>query len=351
MAGEETLKRVAESVARALGGGGPEGAMPPVTQEMTELPVRPERKSFVEAAAEKIKEFTEKLSKGTSETAKKFVKEGDRPRDARVLSVVQELIDAPEEVLADPTAMRRVGEKLLRIMDESGSGDTAREAHKYLRRITAEHASLADLRLQGDVLSQWSAVDRLYDPDGRDALTGSGLDEKLKAYQQMLRYDEGALHDTHKIAEHIQKIKEEGVARNIPSEQVKDSVKRLTDVIRESKQNEYEVEKFRRGRSGQEMEIIRWGDIKEKFSKPAEHADGDEFSYFRYISPDNARLLSKGDEGVDEWAHRFLNKIYGFGRERAQPDLPEMSEWNEFEKYIEWAYGEDSATVQTYRYL
>ena len=96
MAGEETLKRVAESVARALGGGGPEGAMPPVTQEMTELPVRPERKSFVEAAAEKIKEFTEKLSKGTSETAKKFVKEGDRPRDARVLSVVQELIDAPE---------------------------------------------------------------------------------------------------------------------------------------------------------------------------------------------------------------------------------------------------------------
>ncbi|MDP1722392.1 MAG: hypothetical protein Q8L37_04215 [Candidatus Gottesmanbacteria bacterium] len=341
MAGEETLKRVAESVARALGGGGPEGAVPPPTPEMAELPIRPERKNFVEAAAEKIKEFAEKLSKGVPETAKKFVKEGDRPRDARVLSVVQELIDAPEEVLADPTAMRAVGEKLLRIMDESGPGtDTSKEAHKYLRRITAEHQSLSDLRLHGDVLSQWSAVDRLYDADGGDVLAGSALEEKMKSYQQMLRYDEGQFHDTHKIAEQIQKLKEEGVSRNIPPEQMKESVKRLTDVIRESKQ----------GRSGQD-EIIRWGDIKDRFSKSAQHDDGEVLGPFRYISADNVRLLSKGDEGVDEWAHRFLNKIYGFGRERAQPDLPEMSEWNEFEKYIEWAYGEDSATVQTYRYL
>lgn len=349
MAGEETLKRVADSVARALesAGGGT-----PMAPDMGELPIRPEKKNFIEAAAEKIKEFTEKLSKGVPETAKKFVKEGDRPRDARVLSVVQELIDAPEEVLADPTAMRRVGEKLLRIMDESGPGtDTTKEAHKYLRRITAEHASLADLRLQGDVLSQWSAVDRLYDPDGGDVLVGSALEDKVKAYQQMLRYDEGKLHDTHKIAEQIQKLKEDSVARNLPPEQVKESVKRLTDVIRESKQGEAELEMTHRNRRGQEVESFRWGDIKENFSKPAEHDDGDDFGRFGYISPEDARLLRKGDEGVDEWAHRFLNKIYGFGRERAQPDLPEMSEWNEFEKYIEWAYGADSAAVQTYRYL
>ncbi len=354
MAGEETLKRVAESVARALGSGDVpvEGAIPPGAHELGDLPIHPEKKSFVEAATDKLKALAERLTKGVPESTKKIVKEGDRPRDARVLSVVQEIIDAPEEVLADPAAMRRVGEKLLHIMDESGPGtDTAKEANKYLRRITAEHASLADLRLQGEVLSQWSAVDRLYDADGGDALAGSGLDEKLKAYQQMLRYDEGALHDTHKIAEHIQKIKEEGVAKNLPPEQVKESVRRLTDVIRESKQNEFEMEKIRRNRRGQEVETVRWGDIKDNFSKPAQHADGDEFGQFGYISPDDAKLLRKGDEGVDEWAHRFLNKIYGFGRERAQPDLPEMSEWNEFEKYIEWAYGADSATVQTYRYL
>lgn len=356
MAGEEKLKRIGEAVAAALGGGegGPPvplvEALPPIEPGL-ETP-KPEKKRFVAATAEKLKAFVEKVTKGVPEAAKKIVHEGERPHDARVLSVVEELLDMDEAALADPASMRRVGEKLLRIMDESGSGtDTAREAHKYLRRITAEHASLGDLRLQGDVLSQWSAVDRLYDPDGGDQLAGSALEKDMKAYQQMLRYDEGKLHDTHKIAEHIQKIKEEGVAKGLPAEQVKESVRRLTDVIRESKQGEYEIEKFRRSRSGQEMEIIRWGDIKDKFSKPAEHADGDEFSYFRYISPDNARLLSKGDEGVDEWAHRFLNKIYGFGRERAQPDLPEMSEWNEFEKYIEWAYGEDSATVQTYRYL
>ncbi|MBI5620181.1 hypothetical protein HY949_00190 [Candidatus Gottesmanbacteria bacterium] len=354
MAGEETLKKVGEAVARALGGGDiPTPVEFPVTPDMGELPVHPEKKSFVEAAAEKIKEFTEKVSKGVSETAKKFVKEGDRPRDARVLSVVQELIDAPEDVLADPAAMRRVGERLLRIMDESGPGmDTTREAHKYLRRITAEHTSLADLRLHGDVLSQWSAVDRLYDAEGRDALEGTGLDEKLKAYQQMLRYDEGKLHDTHKIAEQIQKLKEEGVNRNIPPEQVKDAVRRLNNVIRETEQAQTEMARAHgRNRFGQEIQVVRWGEVKNNFSKAKIRDDGDEFRQFGYIGPEEAELLSKGDEGVDEWAHRFLNKIYGFGRERAQPDLPEMSQWNEFERYIEWVYGEDSATVQTYRYL
>jgi hypothetical protein len=311
------------------------------------------KKSFIEAAAEKLKELTEKISKGVPETAKKFVREGDRPRDARVLTVVRELIDAPEEVLADPAAMRRVGEKLLRIMDESGAGtDTAREAHTYLRRITTEHKSLSDLRLQGDALSRWSAVDRLFDPEGADVLAGSGLEEKMKAYQQMLRYDEGRLHDTHKIAEQIQKIKEEGVARGLPVEQVKESVRRMTDVIQESVQAQREMEKTRgRNRFGQEIETVRWGEVKDRFSKARAHEDGDEFRQFGYIGPDEVELLSRGDEGVDEWAHRFLNKIYGFGRERAQPDLPEMSQWNEFERYIEWVYGEDSATVQTYRYL
>ncbi len=350
MAGEEKLKHIGEAIAKALGSEG----QPPVQPEVgVELP-KPEKKSFVAASTEKLQKFMEKVAKGVPDAAKKIVHEGDRPRDGRVLSVVEELLDMDEAALADPAAMRPVGEKLVRIIEESGPrSDTGQEAKKYLSRITAEHRSLVDLRGQVEELDRHAAnaVDRLFDDSGADPLAGTGLEEKLKSYQQMLRYDEGPLHDTHKIAEQIQKIKEEGVAKNIPQEQVKESVKRLTDVIRESKQSEYEAEKFRRSRSGQEVEVIRWGDIKDRFSKSAEHADGDEFSYFRYISPDNARLLSKGDEGIDEWAHRFLNKIYGFGRERAQPDLPEMSEWNEFEKYIEWAYGEDSATVQTYRYL
>ena len=64
MAGEETLKRVAESVARALGGGGPEGAMPPVTQEMTELPVRPERKSLLKQLRRKLRSLPRNCPKG-----------------------------------------------------------------------------------------------------------------------------------------------------------------------------------------------------------------------------------------------------------------------------------------------
>lgn len=350
MAGEEKLKHIGEAIAKALGGEG----QPPVSPDAAVEPPKLEKKDFVAATTEKLQKFMEKATKGIPEATKKFVREGDRPRDGRVLSVVEELLDMDEAALADPAAMRPVGEKLVHIIEESGPrSDTGQEAKKYLSRITAEHRSLADLRGQVELLdqTQTNAVDRLFDDSGADPLAGTGLEDKLRSYQQMLRYDEGPLHDTHKIAEHIQKIKEEGVAKNIPPEQVKESVRRLTDVIRESKQNEYEMERIHRNRRGQEVESFRWGDIKDRFSKPAEHEDGDDFGQFGYISPDDARLLRKGDEGVDEWAHRFLNKIYGFGRERAQPDLPEMSEWNEFEKYIEWVYGSDSAAVQTYRYL
>lgn len=352
MAGEEKLKHIGEAIAKALGGEG----QPPVLGDAIVEPPKPAKKDFVAATTEKLQKFMEKATKGIPEATKKFVREGDWPRDGRVLSVVEELLDMDEAALADPAAMRPVGEKLVHIIEESGPrSETGQEAKKYLSRITAEHKSIADLRGQVELLDQTptSAVDRLFDDSGADLLAGTGLEEKLKSYQQMLRYDEGSLHDTHKIAGYIEDIKVEGIHKNIPAGKVKESVRRLQEVIQEANKTQFEVERSRgsRNRYGQEIDTVRWGEVKDNFSKTATHEDGEEFRQFGYITPDEVKLLSKGDEGVDEWAHRFLNKIYGFGRERAQPDLPEMSQWNEFERYIEWVYGEDSATVQTYRYL
>lgn len=243
MAGEEKLKRIGESVARALGGG--EGG-PPVLPVEAPAPIgveveppKPEKKSFIAATTEKLTAFVEKVSKGVPEAAKKFVREGERPRDARVLSVVEELLDMDEAELADPASLRRVGEKLIHIIQEAGPrSETGREAKKYLSRITAEHKSLADLRHQAEAVIREgaSSVDRLFDPS-RDDLAGTGLDEKLKEFQQLLRYDEGPLHDTHKISQYIEDIKKMGYKYNIPERQVSEAVRRLQAVIDETRGN------------------------------------------------------------------------------------------------------------------
>lgn len=359
MAGEEKLKTIAEAVARALGSG--EGQAPPMEApappEVAFEAPKPAKKSFITATTEKLKAFAEKVTKGVPEAAKKIVHEGERPRDARLLSIVEEIVDADETALADPSYMRRVGEKLVYLMRDAGPvSETAREAYTYLRRITTEHKSLADLRFQAEAVLREgkTAVDRLFDPSQGDELVGTGLDEKLEEYQQMLRYDEGPLHNTHHIAQYVEEVKKEGLRRGIDTRQVKEAVRRLQDVITETNYAQEEMSRAQmtaRGRYGQEVAIVRWSDVKEKISKGATHADHEDFRQFGYITPDEAALLRRGDEGVDEWAHRFLNKIYGFGKERASPDFPEMQKWNEFESYIEWLYGEDSAVVQSYRYL
>lgn len=232
MAGEEKIKHIGEGVAKAFSG---EGSLKqPI--ESGENPGAP-KKDFVAATTEKLQTFMEKVTKGVPVEAKKIVHEGDRPRDARVLSVVEEIVNQNDETLADPIYMRQVGGKLLRVMEEAGPGsETAREANIYLQRIASEHKSLVDLRLQAEDLVRVdnSSIDHLSDSFEGDALAGTGLDEKLKEYQQMLRYDEGPLHDTHKISQYIEDIKKMGYTNNIPERQVGEAVRRLQAVIDET---------------------------------------------------------------------------------------------------------------------
>ena len=98
MAGEEKLKHIGELVAKALSG---EGSLqqPLVSGEVPSS----QKKDFVAATTEKTQKFMEKVTRGVPEAAKKIVHEGESPRDARVLSVVEEIVDADEATLADPS--------------------------------------------------------------------------------------------------------------------------------------------------------------------------------------------------------------------------------------------------------
>ncbi|KKU83628.1 MAG: hypothetical protein UY10_C0004G0036 [Microgenomates group bacterium GW2011_GWA2_47_8] len=238
MAAEETLRRVGEAVASALGGGEtplPAETPPPTPEPQVDV-VQSKKEQFIPAAAEKLQQFAEKITKGVPEAVKKIVRENERPRDARVLSVVSELVSMDEATLADPVSMRRVGERLLTIMADAGPGTpTGEEANKYLQRIIAEHGSLADLRARAQELQgrPGSAIDGLFDDLGHDELAGTALEEKLKKYKQFLRYDAGDMHDTHKISEYIAELKRDAYKDNIPERQVKEAVRRLQDVIGE----------------------------------------------------------------------------------------------------------------------
>ena len=98
MAAEETLRRVGEAVASALGGGEtplPAETPPPTPEPQVDV-VQSKKEQFIPAAAEKLQQFAEKITKGVPEAVKKIVRENERPRDARVLSVVSELVSMDE---------------------------------------------------------------------------------------------------------------------------------------------------------------------------------------------------------------------------------------------------------------
>lgn len=351
MAGEEKFKRIGEAVARVLGGEDQPAVLPieaPIPIDAGVEPPKPEKKSFIAVTTEKLKSFAEKVSKGVPEAAKKIVHEGERPRDARVLSVVEELLDMDEAALADPAAMRPVGEKLIHIIQEAGSrSETGREAKKYLSRITTEHKSLADLRVQAQQLdaSALSAVDRLFDDSGTDALAGTPIESSLRKYQQLLRYDEGELHDTHKVAGYIEDLKNEAYKQGYAEREVKKAIGRLSDVISETRAKQEQLQELQPYR-GEPM--IRWDEIKNQVGPEISHEDGLPVIRFRYLRESDVGMLKKGNE--EEWFYSFMDNIYGLSRERAQPSLQDQGKWEEFEAFLQWKYGGDSERhLQAYR--
>lgn len=350
MAGEEKIKHIGEAIAKALGG---ESAPPPPIEpqqpiESADGTPRPPKKDFLAASTEKLQKFMEKVTKGVPEAAKKFVHEGDRPRDARVLSVVEELLDMDEATLADPAAMRPVGERLVHIIEESGSRSaTGQEAKKYLSRITAEHKGLADLRGQVEQLDQHAAnaVDRIFDDSGTDELAGTPIESSLRKYQQLLRYDQGELHDTHKVAQYIEDLKGEAFLRGHPEQEVKKAVNRLNDVINETRAKQEQLQELQPYR-GEPM--IRWDEIKNQVGPDISHDERYPVVRFRYLRESDVGKLRDGEEA--EWFYSFMDNIYGLSRERAQPSLQDQGKWEEFETFLQWKYGSDSERyLQAYR--
>lgn len=355
MAGEEILKNLRtalEGAAVAVGSAeapSPPPEVPPIA-ETVEPPLRkrPGLESFVEATKQQLEAVAEKFKQATSETAKRIVGDPEKtaPRDARVLEIVKELLTADEETASDPAFLRKNAEKLAGVVEESGFNSVSgREARRYLHNIVLEAPTLQYLELGvyppiegGSGASP--AVEEVFRDDG-DPLAGTPLEEKLSRYKRLLRLDSGALHDTHKIASYINEIKETGIDHGMPEEQVKEAINRLQRVINETQENSP-------GRGAS----LHWDFDKIKDLPGADDTyDREKVFSFRTFREGDLNLLKQGVEGERQWFYEFTDKIYGFGKERAQPSLQDQYKWDEFEEFMKWKYGKNSASnLAEYQY-
>ncbi len=320
---------------------------PLAVEPALEPPRRSGLESLVEATKKQLEAVAEKFKQATSETAKRIVGDPEKtplPRDERVLKIVEDLLMADEEMAADPAFLRQSAEKLVGVVQESGFNSVAgREARRYLHRVVLEAPQLQDLELSvypAIAGGSPSAVEEIFSDSG-DPLAGTVLEAELKKYKQLLRYDTSDLHDTHKVARFIDEIKEIGYKQGLPEAQVKDAVGRLQRVITETQH-------FQEENSPGRMAYISWNEI--------EHLPGVDKDYrrekvlpLRDFREGDLELLREGFEGEQKWFYTFVDGVFGFGKERAQPSLADQYKWEGFKDFMKWKYG-DKAHSYLYGY-
>ncbi|MBI4062649.1 hypothetical protein HY410_01890 [Candidatus Gottesmanbacteria bacterium] len=354
MAAEETLKQLGKLVEDAVSVGSAEAPppeIPPIAEAVEPPPKRSGLESLVEATKQQLEVVAEKFKQATSETAKRIVGDPEKtplPRDARVLEVALELLNADEETVSDPKFLRPLAERLVSVAQESGvTSEAGREARRYLGHMVEVAPTLRDVALKASPeirggVDEVSAVDDVFQGEG-DPLAGTPLEAELKKYKQLLRYDTGRRHDTHKISRYIDEIKEAAYKQGVPEEQVKDAVGRLQAVIEETIWIQEET-------SPERGVYMRWEEIKHHPGADPEHKGEKPFP-FRSFRVGDLKLLREGSEGERQWFYEFTDKIYGFGKERAQPSLQDQYKWDEFEDYMKWKYGKNSASnLAEYQY-
>jgi len=370
MASEELWKRISEAAKKAARvSGGEQPISPP--ESATPTPDAPQRdlSQVVEVAKEKIVDFTQKLKGSIPEAAKRIVgSEDDLPQDARVLSIVEVLLEAPDTQLADPAFMRKVGERLVGVIKESGyQSATGQEANKYLSRIVAEHPSLSDLsrkampeisgasglpdaedQIEGDALSDselTEEVERLYEGEADEDFKETPLANELKELQYRFRVDPGAAYDARLTDDAVRRMVEKGKREGLDEALVQKAVERVryferfTD-LRIQKHRE----KLQGGRS------VTWGEIMGNAPDPDIHRSDEVFSDFRYMPPADVETIIKSDEGEARWYFDFIDQIYSLGREETRPTLTHEQRFQEFKDYLVWKYGgEYHLAVQLYQ--
>ncbi len=362
MAGEELSRRIAEAAKKAA---------EQATQQKAEQPQPVENAPTENAApndvhevpAERMVEFTNKVTQGVPEAAQKIIGAGEYPKDERVFSIVESLLVADEAMLSDSAYMRTIGEKLATVVNETGYfSDTGVEARKYLNRIIAENPSLEDLRLrampevsgvsglqdQPEELSGVTdpeykeVVKQLYDEPNESILKDTSIGKELQNLQFRLEVDPNSLfRDQHMIDGVVTRMVIAGQKDGLDAKIVREGVNRARAL--EAWVGERLEAEDTRG-------IIRWSEVKNDAPKGVEHVDNQAFM-FRDITKDEIdKYFKRGAEGEADWYFNFIDQIYSLGREESRPGLTHEQRFQEFKDYLVWKYGDEyHLAVQLYQ--
>ncbi|MEK7577557.1 MAG: hypothetical protein AAB492_02975 [Patescibacteria group bacterium] len=369
MAGEELSRRLTEAAKKVA---------EQATQQKAEQSQSAENASVENVApsnvhevpAERMVEFTNKLSHGVSEAAQKIIGAGEYPQDERVFSIVESLLGADEAMLSDSAYMRTIGEKLATVVNETGYfSDTGVEARKYLHRIIAENPSLEDLRLRAmpevsggsgvadpnveddaDGIEEYGISDpeyreqvrQLYDEPNESMLKDTPVGKELKDLQYRLEVDpESLFRDQRMVDQVVTRIVTAGQRENLDPKLVREAVSRARALEGWVAEKNEALET--RG-------LIRWSDVKGDAPKGVEHADNQIFG-FRDISKDEIdKYFKRGAEGEADWYFNFIDQIYSLGREESRPGLTHEQRFQEFKDYLVWKYGDEyHLAVQLYQ--
>lgn len=372
MAGEELSRRIAEAAKKA--------AAQAVEQKPNLEDVKPAEGPVIENAApsdihkvsaERMIEFTNKLSQGVKEVAQKIIGSGEYPKDERVFSIVESLLVADEAMLQDATYMRSIGERLANVAAEAGYfSETGAEARKYLNRIIEQNPSLSDLRLrampeisggsgvsdQGEENKEEGAeespgitdpeykeiIKQLYDGPNESILKDTSVGKELQSLQFRLEVDPNSLfRDQHLVDNVVKEIVKAGQKDNLDPKIVREAVNRARTL------EAWVAEKLE---AEDTRGIIRWSEVKNDAPKGVEHVDNQAFM-FRDITKDEIdKYFKRGAEGEADWYFNFIDQIYSMGREESRPGLTHEQRFQEFKDYLVWKYGDEyHLAVQLYQ--
>jgi len=372
MAGEELSRRIAEAAKKA--------AAQSAEQKPSLEEVKPAQGQVIENAvpndvhnvpAERMIEFTNKLSQGVKEAAQKIIGKGEYPKDERVFSIVESLLIADEAMLSDATYMRSIGERLANVAAEAGYfSETGTEARNYLNRIIDQNPSLSDLRLRampeisgGSGLSDQEAendqeaseessditdseykeiIKQLYDGPNESILKDTSVGKELQNLQFRLEVDPNSLfRDQHLVDNVVKEIVKAGQKDNLDPKIVREAVNRARTI--ESWLAEKLEAEDTRG-------VIRWSEVKNDAPASVKHADNQPFM-FRDITKDEiSKYFKRGAEGEADWYFNFIDQIYSMGREESRPGLTHEQRFQEFKDYLVWKYGDEyHLAVQLYQ--
>ncbi len=363
MAGEELSRRIAEAAKKAAA----QAAEPKPNLEE----VKPAEGPVIENVApsdvhsvfaERMIEFTNKLSQGVKEAAQKIIGSGEYPKDERVFSIVESLLVADEAMLQDATYMRSIGERLANVAAEAGYfSETGVEARKYLNRIIEQNPSLSDLRLRampeisgGSGLSDQEEssgitdpeykeiIKQLYDGPNESLLKDTSVGKELQNLQFRLEVDPNSLfRDQHLVDNVVKEIVKAGQKDNLDPKIVREAVNRARTL------EAWVAEKLE---AEDTRGIIRWSEVKNDAPKGVEHVDNQAFM-FRDITKDEiSKYFKRGAEGEADWYFNFIDQIYSMGREESRPGLTHEQRFQEFKDYLVWKYGDEyHLAVQLYQ--